>query len=257
MRYFHAWLECPPSGWQEEHDQQWIDKLKCSTDFLSEITQTETKSNHAVYIDISQTDQSSTGSACKDLRFNNMDANDDSFITFERSNEKQHDNDSIHINTDIRYTNKSNFTFSSNTTETELSNVNEVDHSESIVFENTDNNTTAGENKRQKFSLDLSKTPNTQKSAKMFLYIQMQLCQRLSLREWLKQHTSRDISRVLNIFQQIVDAVEYVHLQGLIHRDLKVCLKIRITKVYFIFCFIIKKKFVFSHRIYFSLTTIR
>ena len=31
----------------------------------------------------------------------------------------------------------------------------------------------------------------------------------------------RDYRHVLNIFQQIVDAVEYVHLQGLIHRDLK------------------------------------
>lgn len=225
VRYFHAWLECPPSGWQEEHDQQWIDKLKCSTDFLSEITQTETKPKHAVYIDISQTDQSSTGSTSKSLELNNMDANDDSFIIFESSNEKQqHDNDSIHINTDIHCTNKSNLSFSSGITEKELSNVSEIDHSESIVFEDIDNNTTAREkeHKRQKFSLDLSKTPNTKKSAKMFLYIQMQLCQRLSLREWLKQHTSRDISQVLNIFQQIVDAVEYVHLQGLIHRDLKV-----------------------------------
>lgn len=231
VRYFNAWLECPPSGWQEGHDQQWINKLKCSTDFISEVTQTETKPN-SVYIDVSQ---SSVESACEALELNNVDTKDDSYIVFEGTNEKQYDNDSICIKT--YSTENSDLSVSKNTTENELSNVNEADHSESIVFEEThnnesivfeenDNNETdnvVARKKRQKsFSLDLNKKPNTEKSAKMFLYIQMQLCQRLSLREWLKQHTSaRDFSRVLNIFQQIVDAVEYVHLQGLIHRDLK------------------------------------
>lgn len=225
VRYFNAWLECPPNGWQEEHDQQWIDKQRCSAEFLSEITQTETKPSDSVCIDVSQTDQSSVENACEALELNNVDANDDSYITFERSDEKQYDN-SININNFS--TDTSDLSSSSNATEKELPNVNETDRSESIVFEETDNiniNIVAAKKnrKRQKsFSLDLRKKPNTQKSAKTFLYIQMQLCQRLSLREWLKQHTTRDSSRVLNIFQQIVDAVEYVHLQGLIHRDLKV-----------------------------------
>jgi len=224
VRYYYAWLECPPSGWQEEHDQQWIDKLRCSTDFLSsEITQTETKPNHSVYIDVSQTDQSSVESACEAFELNKV-ANDDSYIIFERSNEKQYDNNSICINT--YSTDNSDLSISSNITEKELSHNNETDYSESIVFEETDDNI-AKEKKERKpqkpFSLDLKKKPNIKKSAKMFLYIQMQLCQRLSLREWLKQHTSeRDFNQILNIFQQIVDAVEYVHLQGLIHRDLKV-----------------------------------
>jgi eukaryotic translation initiation factor 2-alpha kinase 3 len=58
---------------------------------------------------------------------------------------------------------------------------------------------------------------------RMYLYIQMQLCQKQSLKEWLLQN---DVplrqSKVVPIFKQIVDAVEYVHLKGLIHRDLKV-----------------------------------
>jgi len=218
VRYFNAWLECPPSGWQEEHDQQWINKLRCSTEFLSEVTQTETKPDHSVYIDVSQTDQSSVESACETLELNNV--NDDSCVIFERSNETH---DSICINT--YSTDNSDLSFSSSTTEKELPNINETDHSESIVFEKTDNNIVREkkERKHQKsFSLDLKKKPNTRKSTKMFLYIQMQLCQRLSLREWLKHTSARDFSRILNIFQQIVDAVEYVHLQGLIHRDLKV-----------------------------------
>lgn len=244
MRYFHAWLECPPLGWQEEHDQQWIDKLTCSAEFLSEISQTETKPNHSVCINVSQTDQSSIESMCEDVEFNNMDADDDSYITFERSNEKQCNNHSVYINNCS--TDNSDLSCSNGITEKKLSNVNEIDYSESIVFEETDNSVNKIDHsesimfeetdtatkekgcKRQKLlSLDLNGTPSTQKSAKMFLYIQMQLCQRLSLKEWLKQHTSRDFSRTLNIFQQIVDAVEYVHLQGLIHRDLKVMFVLR------------------------------
>ncbi|XP_011867892.1 PREDICTED: eukaryotic translation initiation factor 2-alpha kinase-like [Vollenhovia emeryi] len=223
VRYFHAWLECPPNGWQEEHDQQWIDKLRCSTDYLSETTQTETKPNHSVCIDLLQIDQSSVESACKGLEFNNMEANDDLLIEFKESNENQYGNDSICINN--CNTDSSDLSSSNSKTENNLSNVNEIDYSKNIVFEKTDNNIATEEKKRKRqksLSLDLkNKTPNTQKPVKMFLYIQMQLCQRLSLKEWLKQHTSRNFSQILNIFQQIVDAVEYVHLQGLIHRDLK------------------------------------
>jgi len=62
---------------------------------------------------------------------------------------------------------------------------------------------------------------------------QMQLCQKESLREWLKRSTSRDYNKVLNFFEQIVQAVEYVHLNGLIHRDLKVRLLILNTMLYF------------------------
>ncbi|KYB29822.1 Eukaryotic translation initiation factor 2-alpha kinase-like protein [Tribolium castaneum] len=54
-----------------------------------------------------------------------------------------------------------------------------------------------------------------------FLYIQMQLCQRQSLKEWLVENKERPFADVLQIFKQIVSAVEYVHMHGLIHRDLK------------------------------------
>lgn len=60
------------------------------------------------------------------------------------------------------------------------------------------------------------------KTSRVYLYIQMQLCQKHSLREWLCDNLERDQNTILCMFDQIVQAVEYVHLQGLIHRDLKV-----------------------------------
>lgn len=225
VRYFNAWLECPPSGWQEEHDQQWINKLQFSSTFPSEVTQAETKPDDSVCINVSQTNSCSVESACEAFELNNV--NDDSFIVFEKSNEKHYD-DAICINaSNTGSTGSLDLSSSNNEPEEELPNNNNTNHSESIVFiEETDNDIVVEEkkHKRQKsFSLNLYNKSNNHKSAKMFLYIQMQLCQRFSLKEWLKQHTSmRDSVQVLNIFQQIVDAVEYVHLQGLIHRDLKV-----------------------------------
>lgn len=60
-------------------------------------------------------------------------------------------------------------------------------------------------------------------SSRMYLFIQMQLCMKKSLKDWLKDNIyNRCRSEVLHIFEQIVRAVEYVHMQGLIHRDLKV-----------------------------------
>ena len=55
----------------------------------------------------------------------------------------------------------------------------------------------------------------------VYLYIQMQLCQKQSLKEWLAGNRHREKSVYTDIFCQVVDAVKYVHDQGLIHRDLK------------------------------------
>lgn len=77
-------------------------------------------------------------------------------------------------------------------------------------------------------SADIRKTSS--KTSKVYLYIQMQLCQKNSLREWLCDNLDRDQKTVLQMFYEIVQAVEYVHLQGLIHRDLKVSLNVKSAK---------------------------
>lgn len=58
--------------------------------------------------------------------------------------------------------------------------------------------------------------------SRTFLYIQMELCQKESLKDWLLQNLTREQKFVFNIFNDIVRAVEYVHDNQLMHRDLKV-----------------------------------
>lgn len=77
---------------------------------------------------------------------------------------------------------------------------------------------------RRPHSLDMTSDGSVvpQMSTPVFLYIQMQLCKKESLKDWLNENKVRPFDTVLNIFRQILAAVEYVHMQGLIHRDLKV-----------------------------------
>ncbi|XP_077342578.1 interferon-induced, double-stranded RNA-activated protein kinase-like [Lithobates pipiens] len=62
------------------------------------------------------------------------------------------------------------------------------------------------------------------KQAEMYLFIQMELCVKGSLKHWIKQRNSTknvDKCRSLQFFKQIIKAIKYIHSQKLIHRDLK------------------------------------
>uniref|UniRef100_A0A3B4ZUJ8 Protein kinase domain-containing protein n=1 Tax=Stegastes partitus TaxID=144197 RepID=A0A3B4ZUJ8_9TELE len=69
---------------------------------------------------------------------------------------------------------------------------------------------------------------STHDSSEKFLYIQMELCDTRTLKEWIdennKNTSNRDSKRrkeSLDIVLQIVDGVEYIHSKKFIHRDLK------------------------------------
>uniref|UniRef100_A0A3Q2QF33 Eukaryotic translation initiation factor 2-alpha kinase 3 n=1 Tax=Fundulus heteroclitus TaxID=8078 RepID=A0A3Q2QF33_FUNHE len=63
-----------------------------------------------------------------------------------------------------------------------------------------------------------------QPSPKVYLYIQMQLCRKENLKDWMAQRClpdQRELSQCLDIFLQIAEAVDFLHSKGLMHRDLK------------------------------------
>ncbi|ELV10785.1 Eukaryotic translation initiation factor 2-alpha kinase 3, partial [Tupaia chinensis] len=78
-------------------------------------------------------------------------------------------------------------------------------------------------------TLSLDLTRNTAEklqpsSPKVYLYIQMQLCRKENLKDWMNRRCTieeRERSVCLHIFLQIAEAVEFLHSKGLMHRDLK------------------------------------
>ncbi|XP_051503647.1 eukaryotic translation initiation factor 2-alpha kinase 3-like [Myxocyprinus asiaticus] len=59
---------------------------------------------------------------------------------------------------------------------------------------------------------------------KVYLYIQMQLCRKENLKDWMAQRCLpelRENAECLDIFLQIAEAVDFLHSKGLMHRDLK------------------------------------
>ncbi|XP_030046899.1 eukaryotic translation initiation factor 2-alpha kinase 3 isoform X2 [Microcaecilia unicolor] len=76
-------------------------------------------------------------------------------------------------------------------------------------------------------SLDLTKNPGEKvkvSSPKVYLYIQMQLCKKENLKDWMSGRCTleeRPSTECLQIFLQIAEAVQFLHSKGLMHRDLK------------------------------------
>ncbi|XP_076002772.1 eukaryotic translation initiation factor 2-alpha kinase 3 [Genypterus blacodes] len=104
----------------------------------------------------------------------------------------------------------------------------------------TERNTSSSSHTRQQESIPPSSSPprptsltlavpatppqRSQPSPKVYLYIQMQLCRKENLKDWMAQRClpeQREHNQCLDIFLQIAEAVDFLHSKGLMHRDLK------------------------------------
>ena len=183
VRYFHAWIECPPPGWQEAQDAAWIDcenltgptPYNSGEDIVSMVSKvdddplTEASGSFRVQDSFSRISKRRPAFTTDDSSFD---------IVFEDS-QGNHDSDS------------------SDPAESEPS--------------------CSSRKSAEKKSNPVPSSRGAIPDAKMFLFIQMQLCRKESLREWLRTHVShRDAYQVFHMFNEIVLAVEYVHLQVII-----------------------------------------
>ncbi|XP_069671586.1 eukaryotic translation initiation factor 2-alpha kinase isoform X4 [Periplaneta americana] len=259
VRYFNAWLECPPPGWQEEQDKLVPNcDAFCSLGEAISIDLTNQTRGTApihqssqdvpskkdkcspVYLNVGSESESESYAQRKQIPRCNPDQSD-SYIVFEGTGDHESEltvdddeNDKSWCG-DNEGTNalesEKELTSARSCSSTENSSKCLSAWGEETRRKRTSSTTESHENKkklghRRPASLDISSGGGIvlppPRISRMYLFIQMQLCRRESLREWLRENVcNRSTALVLPMFEQIVQAVEYVHLQGLIHRDLK------------------------------------
>lgn len=241
VRYFSSWVETPPEHWQEEHDKQLQNRQLLSTS-IDIGTPTEVSP-----VSIALTSEPSNyPNFQKNAIFNRFNINSSSQYEGGGDGGGDYEDSSSHIvfadesQANADDVESKDGKFDENKDESDSSGIVFMDESHSVdpsgkdvvVSINHEQEQLTNRKALRPTSLSLSnKTKDMILSAtppppppvtKTYLYIQMQLCQKVSLKDWLSQKGFAERHpRVVTIFEQIVGAVEYCHLKGLIHRDLK------------------------------------
>ncbi|XP_035529894.1 eukaryotic translation initiation factor 2-alpha kinase 3 [Morone saxatilis] len=272
IRYFNAWQESPPEGWQEEMDQRWL-KDASTTDwpmsFLDHMEALSVKvpvsssvspvsgpggDSLEASVDARALLTSSAGGAVGfdvdigDLSFHPLLGHDS--LMSERDSQADPDaSDTPHSFELCPPRGPSDCTSSSFDIVFEDSGCDrdadaDTDSASGAASPGTmteKNSSSSSHTRRQEsvppsssspprptsLTLALPTTPPIQRvqpSPKVYLYIQMQLCRKENLKDWMAQRClpeQREHNQCLDIFLQIAEAVDFLHSKGLMHRDLK------------------------------------
>lgn len=245
VRYFNAWVEEPPPMWRQQRDAVWMRELDGTLAMTEEYTATSPARHKSPLNDV-KLDLNNCSEPSKRLR--SQSCNDSFSIVFDEN---------APAHSTPNYLSKSPTKF--DITPNSIPKPPISDDDSFIVFENSANQSTAEKTghisssrasalekisqrvkdfdyksessvviKKKKgharhWSLGNGPTLPGDLGPRMYLFIQMQLCRPDSLHDWLRHNASCNAraDKVNTLFSQIVSAVEYVHLAGLIHRDLK------------------------------------
>ncbi|XP_072313636.1 eukaryotic translation initiation factor 2-alpha kinase 3 isoform X2 [Eucyclogobius newberryi] len=271
IRYFNAWQESPPEGWQEEMDQRWLkdasatdwpmsfvdhmEALSVKVPVSRSVTRTSGPGGDGleVSVDARSLLSSSTGAGVRfglddeptsDLSFHPMLGQDS--LMSERDSQADPDaSDTPHSFELCPPRGPADCTSSSFDIVFEDSGCDrdadaETDSASGATsLPATTKSSTASSSTKQRDALPSSSSPprpltlalppaqlmqRTQPSPKVYLYIQMQLCRKENLKDWMSQRClpeQRENNQCLDIFLQIAEAVDFLHSKGLMHRDLK------------------------------------
>lgn len=175
VRYYNAWIEEPPIGWQEKQDK--MHNLDITLESVLSGDDDEDDDEDKLTFD-----NLKSGTSLDISKYPPQPGGDDTQDSFIEFKDDSQDKES-----------------SNNESKKQMS---------------------KSKTNKQTISADFSRNLA---HAKGFVYIQMQLCKKDTLKDWLLANKVRDKIEMLKIFVQITEAVDYVHANKLIHRDLKVC----------------------------------
>ncbi|XP_035850738.1 eIF-2-alpha kinase GCN2 isoform X2 [Sander lucioperca] len=96
------------------------------------------------------------------------------------------------------------------------------DSSSDIIFDNGDESTDEVEPSKMPVIITMESTDSDRPLLiAHHLYIQMEYCEKSTLRDTIDHGLHQDQNRLWRLFREILDGLAYIHEQGMIHRDLK------------------------------------
>ncbi len=98
----------------------------------------------------------------------------------------------------------------------------ETSSSGGIEFEDSDGSISSSSEEESSKEEDTVDAPSSSSPSLQCMYIQMEYCEKSTLRTAIDSELFHDKTRIWRLFREIVEGLAYIHQQGIIHRDLKV-----------------------------------